>query len=257
MCLERRAAEGAREVVEINGRFRRSWNREEAPSAAGKNDIVRSSLFGKAAKVPAFFVSSDVGRVFQSLLEECANHPPRDNSRRDFFVEEYEATFKIVAVVRADGDGHTACARVPGAYFYIDRGILRSSGRVNFRTQVFATRWAYRASSLDDGGVWSCRADRSKEEHGQSRNDVSAGEVEHVEYFLEKLLVEARLSLSLKELYGFSYPNVPCNLYLSVVALKTKFIRHHSRITLLYFHGIRRSKPILKIFQERRRRFEN
>ena len=71
---------------------------------------------------------------------------------------------------------------------------------------MFATRWAYRASSLDDGGVWSCRADRSKEEHGQSRNDVSAGEVEHVEYFLEKLLGEVRLELELEGAVGILLP---------------------------------------------------
>ncbi len=56
-CLKGRAAEGAREVVEINGGLRRSWDREEAPSAAGKNDIVCSSLLGKAAKVSAFLLA--------------------------------------------------------------------------------------------------------------------------------------------------------------------------------------------------------
>ena len=119
--------------------------------------------------------------IERCLLKERADDPPRDNRGRDFFVEEYKATFKIVAVVRANRDRHTACARVPGAHFHIDRGILRSSGRVSFCTQALTARWAHRASSLDDGGVWSCRADRSKVEHGQSRNNASAGEGEHVE----------------------------------------------------------------------------
>lgn len=123
--------------------------------------------------------------VQKHLLEECANNPTRDNRGRDFFVEEYQAASKIVAVVRADGNGHTACARVPGAYFDIDRGILFSSGSVSFHTQTLGARWAYCASSLDNGGAWSSGAYCSKAEHGQGRNNAGAGELEHVECFLK------------------------------------------------------------------------
>ena len=39
---------------------------------------------------------------------------------------------------------------------------------------------AYYSSSLDN----SRRANRSKAEHGQCRDKVSAGELEHIDYFL-------------------------------------------------------------------------
>ncbi len=73
---------------------------------------------------------------------------------------------------------------VPG--FPVHTSILTEAAYVPVEESAFVLKFsrvrrAYRASSLDGGGVWRRRADRSKVEHGQRRNNASAGEVEHVE----------------------------------------------------------------------------
>ena len=61
--LKGRAAEGAREVVEINGRRIRSRDREQIPGSSCEDDVVTRTLHRQAAKVPAYFVNNDRSRI--------------------------------------------------------------------------------------------------------------------------------------------------------------------------------------------------